>query len=733
MIEQPEATRESPDDAKSEADFVRLWMDAINLASKEEENWCKRADEVVQLYRQHDKRRGDGETLTDHDRKFNILHANVETLCPALYNSTPIPDVRRRYGDPDKVAKEVCDIFERALSYSVDVYDFNHLMKLSVKDMELTGRGLDRVRYVPYLSGEGDELAYEEVRCEHVQWKHFRRGPAKVWEDTPWVSFKLFLTRDQLVKLSPQHGKTVKLDAVIEGADARKDGDNPPEVFKRAVVWEIWDKDSGEVIFIAESFKEKPIRREKDPLGLMGFFPIPRPLYAVSTSDSLVPVVPYDLYKDQAEELERVSQRIMALTETLKARGIYDARAEEIAKLSEADDGQMVGVENVAVFADGLDLQKKIAYWPIETIVVALEKLYLARDQIKQTIYEITGIADILRGNTDPNETLGAQELKAQWGSLRIQDKQAEIARYARDLFALKAEIIAGKFQWQTIALMTGLNYPSQADKQRAQMMAQQAQQMQQPLPPELEDVLGKPSAEEVEQLLRDDATRGFRIDIESDSTIRADLTRMQQNMQLFLQGTAQYAQAMGPIIMAPQFQALAGAVVEIYSAFARNFKLGKQAEDALDGLADQARKQAENPQPPQEDPAVQVEKLKAQNEQQKMAAEMEFKREEHQMKLRMMQADLQKKQMELELQQQKMQLDMQMHQQKMAMDAESQQREAAMQERQMGMEMERSEHEHALGMEATDHKHKVGMEMMDQKAKMQKQQAKAKPKTKAA
>jgi len=36
----------------------------------------------------------------------------------------------------------------------------------------------------------------------------------------------------------------------------------------------------------------------------------------------------------------------------------------------------------------------------------------------KQTIYEICGIADIMRGDSDPRETLGAQKIKAQFGGL---------------------------------------------------------------------------------------------------------------------------------------------------------------------------------------------------------------------------------------------------------------------------------------------------------------------------
>ena len=58
----------------------------------------------------------------------------------------------------------------------------------------------------------------------------------------------------------------------------------------------------------------------------------------------------------------------------------------------------------------------------------------LLRKQIIEDIYQIMGMSDIMRGATDPNETLGAQQLKTQYGSTRIRDKQQEMVRLARDL-----------------------------------------------------------------------------------------------------------------------------------------------------------------------------------------------------------------------------------------------------------------------------------------------------------
>jgi hypothetical protein len=127
-------------------------------------------------------------------------------------------------------------------------------------------------------------------------------------------------------------------------------------------------------------------------------------------------------------------------------------------------------------------LDKAITWWPLDSIVNALAQLTQQREMIKATIYEVTGLSDIVRGASDPDETATAQQLKSQWGSLRIQKMQSEVARFARDLFRLKAEIMANKFSFETMLLMTGQKYMSQEEK----MMAQMQQQMMQQAPPQL-------------------------------------------------------------------------------------------------------------------------------------------------------------------------------------------------------------------------------------------------------
>jgi hypothetical protein len=509
--------------------FVSHWIKQLKAAEKQEEEWRKNADEAVKRFR--------GETSTGD--AFNILHSNVATIVPATYNSTPIPDVRPRYEPPAplqqadmqdqnrvmeyiagkqraEVSRKAAQVVERALSYSVDEYDFDSIIKSAVRNDAIVGRGVTRVRYKPYTREDeeiGETLAWEEVGCEHVPWRSFRRGPGTTWSDVSWVAFELFLTIDELDKLtndrelSDQIPRDASDEVMEEGAQSAQER----TAFKKAHVWEIWDKDRRKVYFLAEQFHDGPIAILDDPLGLLDFFPIPPPLVAIADPDTMTPIVPYEIYRTQAEELTAVSQRILNLVKVMKFRGIYASELAEFDSISELDDGQFAPSELAMTLLSGGNVNGlDAAIWvlPIEKLITVLRELVAQREAIKQAIYEITGIADIMRGQTAASETLGAQQIKASWGSLRIQDRQTAVQRYCRDIFRIKAEIIGNKFSPETLSIMAG------------------------------EEV-----GEDVLQILRHDVRRSYLIDVETDSTVRADLTRSQEHMATFLQGSAQFFQ----------------------------------------------------------------------------------------------------------------------------------------------------------------------------------------------
>ena len=652
------------------ADTVTFWLDAIALSEKEENDWRREARNVISVYR--------GEKAQDssynNDLDFNILHANVETILPAIYNSPPSPDIRRRFGDKDATARVISQLLERCLSFYQDAYDYDSMMNGVLFDGAVAGRGIARVRYVPTMQDgepvDGDDpsmggykretVESESVACEYVNWQRFRVGKADTWEEMPWIAFEHFLSKDELKKITtPDVIKDMSFDYSVKGN--KDDAQETPDIYRRARVWEIWDKESRKVFFISAGHGEKPLAVQDDPLGLEAFFPVPRPVMPVYTPGRLTPVCPYSIYRKLAEELNAISRRIKQIVQQIRVKGAYAIGQSDLSRLADADDGELIGVEGLEMLIEG-GIEKGIAWWPIEPAVKALQQLYQQREQLKQTIYEVTGISDIVRGQSAASETATAQQIKTQWGSLRIQKLQNDVQRFARDLYRIKAEIISNHFSIDTMMEVTGIKLLRQQEKQMIQMQMQQqqppppqpGQPPQQPpqqpqLPPEIAKAMKEPSVEEVEQVIRSDMLRAYRVDVESDSTIRSDMTRQQKAMQEFLQGTSQYLAAAGPVVQSGMMPP--GPLIEVYAAFARMFKLGKQADDALDQLSETAK---ENPPPPKPDP--EAEKAKAQ-----MAMEKEKA-----------QASQQLEQAKLQMQQQGEQAKLQMEQQKMAMDAEA-------------------------------------------------------------
>lgn len=572
--------------------FVDLWLKKIEAARAEEKDWRKTADEAIKIYE------SDPSILTP----YNVLSANGAVLLPALYNSTPVPDIRRRHDSGGVVEKMTVDICERTIATELDEYDFDTELRACVRDSYVTGRGLVRIRYAPHM-GEGDMIATQQTQVEAVEWDRFVRGPAGSWANMPWVAFIHDLPKDELARLNPELA-----ERIAPGGDVPLDeGDGPrPKdagILKTTRVFEVWSKADRAVFFIAEKHREQALAAMPDPLGLEQFFPVFKPLQPVTRVSGLTPLVPYELYRQQAEELNNITVRINALTNQLIVRGLYDARLEsDFGLLRECRDGEYIAAKDATVFAQGAGgLESAIAHWPMEPTVAALQQLYMQREETKSIIDQLSGVADILRGEVDPNEKLGQTQIKQQAGSIRITDWQNEIARLCRDIFRAKVQIYARHYTDETLMLKSGL--PSREQ-------TQQAMEEQQAFPMAL-------------QALRSEM-RAYMIDIETDSTIRADMTRNQEQMNTFLAGTGQFVQGM--VAAGQALPPLIPTMVEVYTAFARKFKLGKQAEDALDKLplmVEQALAQAQQ-QPSPEQAAMEQDQARMQAEEQREAKKQE-------------------------------------------------------------------------------------------------------------
>jgi hypothetical protein len=583
-------------------------------------------------------------------------------------------------------------MLERALDYEITHYgDYKSAMSQSVLDRLLGGRGTSWVRYEPHIAGSGTEgedvpedglqvtedtdeaeteggmyredqerIEYECAPCDYVYWRDFGHTIARTWEEVTAVWRKVYMTRPALVeRFGEELGGKIPLDTKPETSKTfnEKMGEGASE----AVIYEIWDKTSGEVIWISKSLG-KILDTRPDPLKLENFWPCPKPLYATLTTDKLEPIPDYTLYQDQAKQLDTLADRIDGFINALKVRGVYDASEPSLARLfSEGENNALLPVKNYAAFSEKGGIVGAINLVDIQPIAQALNMSYQAMDQVKNQIYEIMGIADIQRGQTDPNETLGAQIIKSNNASGRLKTMQHAVVDFATELLSIKAQIICNHFTDDTIVKISG-----------AMQLSPQDQQL---IPQAL-------------ALLRDEAAKNFRVEVTSDSMIFQDEQQEKADRLEFLSAMSGFLQQAVPAAqMTPELTPM---LVEMLKFGVTAFKAGKGLEGMIDETADKFREQAKaaegQPKPPS--PEVQKLQMQAQMEQTKLQAQSQAKQAEMQMQI---QIEQQKMQMQMELekakqeyQAQENQLKFQLEEQRNTLD-----REMQMQSEQAKMDME--------------------------------------------
>lgn len=609
---------------------VAGWLQELSDAAKREKDWRQSAADLVTLYEC-----GRAETT-----QFNILYSNTETLAPALYNNLPRPDVRRRFHDDRPVAKVGALVIQRTLSYLLDngsdaSPSADELFAQAVLEALVPGRGLVWFRYDAQIVEE--QLTSETVVGEFVPWDRFYHGYAKHWRDVPWIAREHFMSREELKSNFGDSGAQVQFtisskasnESSSEERDSAGDGDDGEVML--AQVFEIWDKASREVLFIAPTAPAAPIKRVNDPLGLQGFFPIPKPLTFFDKIKDLTPVPLYEAYRQQAEELNTITLRINRIVKALKVRGFYDSTLEGLDKLLSSEDNTLIPAENVAALQQGLSLEKAIYLMPIEKLISVLQQLYIQREQVKTVIYEITGISDILRGASVASETATAQNIKNQWGTLRLKRMQKKVSVFVRDCLRLMTEIACTKLSPETIGEMTDITLPSEAQKAQAQALLGQAQATPN-APPQvaaqlekLQSILSQPSVEEVTALLRSDTLRAYRVEVETNSTVDAEATEDKQNMGEFLNAISQYFNGIAPMVQSGTLPF--NAAKAILLGVTRRYRFGTDVEDEIAKMA--------APQQPAQDPKAQEQLAKAQEELQAKELELEMARKEFELEKR--------------------------------------------------------------------------------------------------
>ena len=531
-------------------DIVRTEiLERIDDSLRVEREWRVRGQKVQQIYRGDLNAAG---VYSKNGARFNVLNSNVGILLPSLFSNPPTAEIKSRAALPNAEEDQVTEALQKTIEVFLDDSDHTEAFKASIKELLLPGRGTVRVRWdpiveskpavypatgMPRLGPDGQqemdhEKLLDQMYIEHVYWEDYTHEATAQWSGCGWVAYRhLFTEKEFMANFSQvkavqnliQAGNT---ESIFKWTDAsanklkgssrsentnRGRNDGLQDVIKKALLWEFWDKSTREVIWICQDMNGSVLRIDPDPLGLRGFFPSPKPMLSITTTDSMIPTPEYMIYQDLAQEIDEISDRIAALTRRIKVRGAYDASQDNLANILKADDGEMIAINGYDI---SQDLSKHLYIIPINDLVSALQILYQSRDAAKQAMYEVTGISDIIRGQTRASETLGAQRIKSQFATLRIEDRKRMVEGFARDVIRIMAEIICEHFSAESIFYFSG--------------------------------VMVQPQAFE---LLRSDGMRSSKIDVETDSTISIDETADQQSMSGMLQALGLVLQQLMPMV----------------------------------------------------------------------------------------------------------------------------------------------------------------------------------------
>jgi hypothetical protein len=588
----------------------RRWMMEFKAAKKAVQKWHEQGDRIIKRFL--DERDDDDSHAAT---RVNLYTANIQTVRAIMYGKTPKVDCSRRFSDSsDDVARVSAEVFERILNSDIedDGDGFAEACGSALDDRLNPGLGVVRVRYeVEMGQTEGQEAILhpqtgvemapaippaqvkqtECVETDYVYWKDFLWDPARTWKDVRWVAFRVQMSRKALKERFPEVGDLVPLNSQRNGEaiDAKK---NTP--WGRADIWEVWSKDDSQVYWVSEAYHEV-LDTQEDPLGLDGFFPCARPMFANVTTSRLLPRPDFVLAQDLYDEVDTVSTRITLLERAIVVRGIYDVTAgPEIGRmLSEAGLNELIPVKNWPMLQEKGGVAGLIQWMPLDQVVAALDKLREYRTELTSLLYQVTGMSDIIRGQAQTQTTATEQSIKAKFASVRLQALQDEFARFCSDTQRLKAEIISKHFDERTLVEAANMAYTPDSQQ---------------------------PGLVEAAVRLIKSNHFAYRVEVKPESVSLSDYAALKQERTEVMQAIGGYLQMAAPLAMqAPQ---MAPMLMQLLQWLVSGIRGAQEIEGILDQTIAQAQTAAAQPAPQQQqhgpDPKIVATQMKGQMDIQK-------------------------------------------------------------------------------------------------------------------
>lgn len=630
------------DDENEDADTLKVEgesksstriLSALKRAEWSFNDWQGLCDRIDDIYSRKDCFDGAASDSGWIDPEYDLFWASMEIMKPAVYARPPKPVVSPLFKDRRPLQNTTAEVLERSVTSDFYRSGIDEAMRCARDDLIFYNRGQLWATYETDEKGGG-----QRVCPEHLDRKDFLHGLARKWCDVPWVSRRAWMTKTEMRKRFKKHSGDAYKDATYREPERdNSEIDAAGDYSKKAGVWEVWHKADNKVYWVAEGVSVL-LDEDKPHLSLRGFFPCPRPAYGTLKSRTLKPVPDYVRYEGHFQKINSLTRRIYDLLDMVRMKGLIPAGGDvgdavEQAMKDDSNTTILIPVPSAALIASGSGGTGFVQWLPLKDIAEAIQGLISARRELFSDYDRLSGISDIMRGETEAEETLGAQQLKSQYGSVRVKEKTEELQRIARDMTEIASEIMAENFSQETFLDMSQMEIPTKAEikkkvksiedaakeelnklTQQAQAMAQQAQQSQQQgqqinpqqvgqqvqqaqqqvvakYTPMLKEANEQVSIEDVVKLLRDDKAMNFAFEIETDSTILTDELQEKASRNEFLQQFTTASQGlMGLAAMGEPGAKLAG---EMLKFALQPYRAGRALNAVIDEFIEAAPQMA--------------------------------------------------------------------------------------------------------------------------------------------
>ena len=647
----------------------KYWELELAAANKRLKPWKKQSGDITRRYVDDrlnnttvgtEGRGRDSQAGTGGMFRLNIFNSNVTTITSMLYGKLPRVDVSRvDHTGNDDVARVAAEMMERMLRIDLQKNgeSYNDVFKATLEDRMLGGLACTRVRYsfdeevlTREVIAEKETLGYSETTeestdiameaiddtqeskiteeyapCDYVYWDDVLWGWCRSYTDMPWIGYRTYLSKDEVEKrFGTKTADTIQLKQ--QGISQNPDQPNDPDMasaWQKAEIWEIWDKKARKVCWFSPG-TDYILDSKPDTLKLKNFFPSPEFFLANPTNSLYIPTPDFHLAQDLYNEIDILQTRIAILTEAVKVIGVYDASATGVQRMfKEGVENDLIPVDNWALFAEKGGVKGSIDWVPIADIVNALEKLRSVRDETIALLQQVTGMADIMRGQLDNQyEGVGQTNAKVKFGSTRVQALQDQFADFIAELMQLKAEVICRHFSPETIFAQSNMEFSPDRE------LAPQAI-----------------------QLMKSPDYLPFRVKIQPETMAMQDYAQLQEERSAYLNGLSTFLQAAAPLIQ--QDKRVLPFLLQMLKWAMAGFKGASEIEGVLDQAIEtmsqpDQQEQPESPEDKKIGQQLELEKLRQQGTQ--AAAQQKH---QHDMELREQDkaADIQTQQATMEMQ----------------------------------------------------------------------------------